>query len=270
MSMYTARLCVTNTAGKATSPVIRFTAQNSVKPDPPVSLRASEVQGGERMLSVTWSYPASWKRGYYFLRFQLRYRPSHGEKYQTLETEDLSWTITDALPHTEYQLQLRAIEEFKLGNWSDWTTPVYACTWTESTPASDSVDSLDPLWFDEGSGSVEEIKTLSAVADDSLNTFGSVFGVFVLVIMLILLSAYVFRHRMRFASKLGKLGSTPAPGDPPAARPQPTLDEEKPLMSPVSPTPSQVTTQHHFPLVQEENSHSVHFFNMGYFLLSKE
>ena len=82
--------------------------------------------------------------------------------------------------------------------------------------------------------------------------------------------SFSLRHRMRFASKLGKLGSTPAPGDPPAARPQPTLDEEKPLMSPVSPTPSQVTTQHHFPLVQEENSHSVHFFNMGYFLLSKE
>ncbi|KAL2084132.1 hypothetical protein ACEWY4_019650 [Coilia grayii] len=271
-SVYAARLCVTNTAGNTTSPEIRFTAENSIKPDPPMSLRASGVQGGERLLGVSWTYPASWRRGFYLLRFQLRYRPSHGEKYQTVETEALSWTITDAFPDTEYELQLRAIEEFNLGHWSDWTSPVYACTWKspESTTMAD-FHSLDPLWFEEGSGYDEEITTAdSVVSDDSLNVFGSAFGVCVLVVMIILLSAYVFRHRMRFASKLGKLGPAPASGESSVAPPQPTSEEEKPLMSPVSPTPSQVTMQHHFPSTQEDGSHSVHFHNMGYFLVPKE
>lgn len=37
--------------------------------------------------------------------------------------------IYDALPHTQYEVQLRAKDEFD-GLWSDWTDTVYAVTWT--------------------------------------------------------------------------------------------------------------------------------------------
>ncbi|XP_063054341.1 interleukin-6 receptor subunit alpha [Engraulis encrasicolus] len=272
-NVYIARLCVTNTAGNATSPEVRFTAENSIKPDPPVSVRASGLQGGERLLVVSWSYPLSWRRGFYQLRFQLRYRPAHADKYQTVETEGLSWTITDAWPDAEYELQLRAIEEFSLGHWSDWTSAVHARAWKppESTTVAD-FHSLDPLWYvDEGSGSGEEIRIPdSVVSDDSMDIFGTAFGVCVLVVMLILLSAYVFRHRVRFASKLGKLGASPPPGDSSVSPPPPSPEEEKPLMSPVSPTPSQATMQHHFPLPPEGNTQSIHFHNRGYFLVPKD
>ncbi|XP_062395136.1 interleukin-6 receptor subunit alpha-like [Sardina pilchardus] len=269
-SVYAARLCVTNAAGNATSPEVRFTPANSIKPDPPASVRVNGVVGGERMLGVVWSYPASWSRDFYFLRFQLRYRPSQREKYQTVETETQSWTITDALPHTEYEIQLRAIEEFGIGRWSDWSPPVYAHTWTAALELTTTPP--DPLWieFEEGSGSGREIMMEPVSTDDSFD-IGTVLGICVLAGLVILLSVYVFRHRMRFASTLGKLGSASASADPPAARPQPpALDEEKPLMSPVSPTPSQDTVQHQFPPVQEESGQNVHFHNMDYFLVPKE
>ncbi|XP_041962735.1 interleukin-6 receptor subunit alpha-like isoform X2 [Alosa sapidissima] len=268
-SVYAARLCVTNAAGNATSPEVRFTAENAIKPDPPASVRVSGVEGGERMLGVAWSYPASWRRGFYLLRFQLKYRPTQREKYQTVETEAQSWTITDALPHTDYELQLRAREEFSIGHWSDWSPPVYSRTWTAVLELT--TPSQDPVWIEEGSGSGEDIMTDAAVSEDSFDMFGSVFGVCVLAGMVILLSVYVFRHRMRFASTLGKLGSASASAAPPAARPQPpALEEDKPLMSPVSPTPSQFTLQHQLPPVQEDSGQNVHFHNMGYFLVPKE
>ena len=40
-----------------------------------------------------------------------------------------SYTITDALPGTEYLIQLRTKEEYD-GHWSEWTQPVYVRSWT--------------------------------------------------------------------------------------------------------------------------------------------
>lgn len=37
--------------------------------------------------------------------------------------------IYDALPHTQYEVQLRAKDEFD-GVWSDWTDTVFAVTWS--------------------------------------------------------------------------------------------------------------------------------------------
>uniref|UniRef100_A0AAY3ZZP0 Fibronectin type-III domain-containing protein n=1 Tax=Denticeps clupeoides TaxID=299321 RepID=A0AAY3ZZP0_9TELE len=131
-SEYVAQLCVTSTAGNATSPDIHFTATGILKPDPPAQVKVRGVEGGSRMLTVSWSYPASWKQDNFFsLNFQLRYRPVSGEKHQIIDTlQLLSYEILDVIPHTEYELQLRAIEEYHNGMWSDWTSPVYARTWT--------------------------------------------------------------------------------------------------------------------------------------------
>lgn len=40
-----------------------------------------------------------------------------------------SHTITDAMPGVQYLIQLRAKEEYD-GQWSDWSTPVNARSWT--------------------------------------------------------------------------------------------------------------------------------------------
>lgn len=51
-----------------------------VKPDPPTNVEVRPVEGRNNILKVSWSYPRTWKIGYYFLHFYLRYRPQHAEK----------------------------------------------------------------------------------------------------------------------------------------------------------------------------------------------
>lgn len=51
-------------------------------------------------------------------------------QYQSVLIDDrMSWTIYDALPHAQYEVQLQAKDEFD-GIWSDWTDTVYAVSWT--------------------------------------------------------------------------------------------------------------------------------------------
>lgn len=53
-----------------------------VKPDPPTGVKVRAVKGQKQMLNVSWSYPSSWKHGFYVLNFQLRYRPQFAEKVE--------------------------------------------------------------------------------------------------------------------------------------------------------------------------------------------
>ncbi|KAM9488046.1 interleukin-6 receptor subunit alpha-like isoform 2-T2 [Clarias gariepinus] len=158
---YTAKLCVTNTAGSATSSPYKYVSQDIIKPDPPARVVIRPVTGEPHTLKVSWSLPATWKRSYYYiLHFQLRYRPRHAKEFQQVEIEDtdLFWLISDALSHTEYEIQIRAKDEFD-GEWSDWTSPVYEYTWSapETTVAPDVYTSLEPVWtFPEGSGEWED------------------------------------------------------------------------------------------------------------------
>lgn len=64
-----------------------------------------------------------------------------------MDTESRDWLILDALPHIEYEIQIRAKDEYE-GQWSDWTSPVYAQTWTGNynvhTPAINSRITTQP------------------------------------------------------------------------------------------------------------------------------
>ncbi|XP_055780978.1 uncharacterized protein LOC129857081 isoform X6 [Salvelinus fontinalis] len=127
-----AYLCVTNTAGNTTSPLLDFTPLDIIKPDPPSSVVVRGVEGQEKRLRVSWAVPHSWKERdrYHELLYELRYHTMpHGTQIKGTTTARF-YTIADALSGVQYLIQLRAKEEFD-GHWSEWSTAVFANTWTE-------------------------------------------------------------------------------------------------------------------------------------------
>lgn len=55
-------------------------------------------------------------------------------------TNECSHTITDAMPGVEYLIQVRTKDEYD-GQWSEWSTPIYASTWTGKHTCRKSVKS---------------------------------------------------------------------------------------------------------------------------------
>uniref|UniRef100_A0A8C7M544 Fibronectin type-III domain-containing protein n=1 Tax=Oncorhynchus kisutch TaxID=8019 RepID=A0A8C7M544_ONCKI len=215
-----AYLCVTNTAGNTTSPLLDFTPLDIINPDPPSSVVVRGVEGQERRLRVGWAVPHSWKERdrYHELLYELRYHTMpHGTQIKGTTTARF-YTITDALPGVQYLIQLRAKEEFD-GHWSEWSTAVYANTWTGNTHThtrSVRQDYTDDT--DSGSGMTEE--TSVAESRGGVEVWPHVLWVVASCVLLsiTLLSTYLYRHRERFMSKLWRLSpvsSSPACPSPP-------------------------------------------------------
>ncbi|XP_029602081.1 uncharacterized protein LOC115186674 isoform X1 [Salmo trutta] len=218
-----AYLCVTNTAGNTTSPLLDFTPLDIIKPDPPSSVVVRGVEGQERRLRVGWAVPHSWKERdrYHELLYELRYHTMpHGTQIKGTSTAR-SYTITDALPGVQYLIQLRAKEEFD-GHWSEWSTAVYANTWTAPVPTvfSDLSTVMQDYtdYIDSGSGMTEETSVSESKGD--VEVWPHVLWVVASCVLLsiTLLSTYLYRHRERFMSKLWRLSpvsSSPACPSPP-------------------------------------------------------
>ncbi|NP_001268335.1 interleukin-6 receptor subunit alpha precursor [Oncorhynchus mykiss] len=218
-----AYLCVTNTAGNTTSPLLDFTPLDIINPDPPSSVVVRGVEGQERRLRVGWAVPHSWKERdrYHELLYELRYHTMpHGTQIKGTTTARF-YTITDALPGVQYLIQLRAKEEFD-GHWSEWSTAVYANTWTAPVPTAFSdlstvmQDYTDNT--DSGSGMTEETSVSESRGD--VEVWPHVLWVVASCVLLsiTLLSTYLYRHRERFLSKLWRLSpvsSSPACPSPP-------------------------------------------------------
>nr|XP_046188370.1 uncharacterized protein LOC124017049 isoform X2 [Oncorhynchus gorbuscha] len=217
-----AYLCVTNTAGNTTSPLLDFTPLDIINPDPPSSVVVRGVEGQERRLRVGWAVPHSWKERdrYHELLYELRYHTMpHGTQIKGTTTARF-YTITDALPGVQYLIQLRAKEEFD-GHWSEWSTAVYANTWTDPVPTAISdlstvMDYTDDT--DSGSGMTEETSVSESRGD--VEVWPHVLWVVASCVLLsiTLLSTYLYRHRERFLSKLWRLSpvsSSPACPSPP-------------------------------------------------------
>ncbi|KAI4880949.1 hypothetical protein NFI96_019594, partial [Prochilodus magdalenae] len=273
---FTAKLCVTNTVGNATSNPYHFNLHGikestfnpneSVKPDPPAKVEVKALEGQPCSLGISWFYPATWKQGFYYLQFQLRYRPLLAKEYQHVlmdgKEQKLVWYITDAAPHIQYEVQLRAKDEFD-GVWSEWTDPVYAYTWTapEPTIGSDLHTSMEPFW-NEGSGFEEDPK--DEITEDTGIMWVHVLWVFGLCLLIscIMLLVYSLRllylgleHRIRFMSKLDKPSCSPpcsCPSSPPAHL-------QQPLMAPHQ------LSQHHFRPVPDEEGKGINLHNFDYF-----
>ncbi|KAK2903132.1 hypothetical protein QQF64_009961 [Cirrhinus molitorella] len=276
-ALHIAKLCVSNTAGNATSNHISFNLHDIIKPDPPTRVVVRSVEGQQHILKVYWSYPSSWKHGYYALQFELRYRPQLKEQYQLVEIEEImdrevSWTIYDALPHTQYEIQLRAKDEF-VGLWSDWTDTVYAFTWaapkTTTTPERITLEPLE--MFPEGSGGSGEDPGVEAIDGADIEYATAWLCVSVVLglcfpVVFTMLTVCLLRNRLHFMSRIGKqtlpfafLLHSPRPLPDPA--PSEQLPEEgKSLMS----TPKH--SQQHFLPVQQEEQEGIHLHNMDYFL----
>uniref|UniRef100_A0A8B9HI73 Fibronectin type-III domain-containing protein n=1 Tax=Astyanax mexicanus TaxID=7994 RepID=A0A8B9HI73_ASTMX len=112
---------------------ILLSAATCIKPDPPARVVVKPVEGQIHTLHVSWSNPSTWRDtdNFYHLHFHLRYRPVLARQFQEVRIEDGKhiWSVLDALPGTLYEVQLRAKDEY-VGMWSEWTSPVYAHTWT--------------------------------------------------------------------------------------------------------------------------------------------
>lgn len=271
---YTARLCVTNTAGSAISPPRNYNLQDIIKPDPPAKVVVKAVEGQLHTLDISWSNPATWRDtlNFYFLNFQLRYRPLLAREYQQvlietgIEKGKLKWSILDALPHTQYEVQLRAKDEYE-GVWSEWTSPVYAHTWTvaEPTISSDIDTTLEPFWtFPEGSGSEDDPKVEITVrpADDGGVVWVYVLWVFglCLLITLTVISVYSFRNKFWFMSKVEKQSFSP----PYSCSSPPPPPLQQPLMAP------RQQSLHHFLSEAEEEGDCINLHNFDYFLSPPE
>ncbi|KAI7807204.1 interleukin-6 receptor subunit alpha [Triplophysa rosa] len=279
-TLHVATLCVTNTVGSATSPEILFKLQDIIKPDPPTKVEVRAVEGKNHMFKVSWSYPRSWKNVYYTLHFHLRYRPQQAEKYQTVwikETLDrrLSWMIFDALPHTMYEIQIQAKDEFD-GLLSDWTDTVFGMTWSNNnihiapeTTTTFGSNSLEMFPVDSGgSGEGPGVGAEVIVGADDSDAVGlcvsAVCGLCCFV-ALMMLTVYFFRHRLRLMSTVGKesLAFSSLPRSPPL--PPPTLSVQLPkegnsLMSPIN------HNQQRFLPDQQEEQEGIHLHNIHYFL----
>ncbi|XP_029115647.1 interleukin-6 receptor subunit alpha isoform X2 [Scleropages formosus] len=283
MTSYLAFLCVSNIVGNVTSPGFDLNPRDVVKPDPPYNVTVREDKARENRLIVSWRKPITWKADYYQLVYQLRYSVlMNGEikGAQQIVTKKLEHTIMDALSHTPYVLQVRAKEEFDIGQWSEWSTHLYTPTrrGPESSATNNPMDSFDTamynVWCSEGSGMADTENVMSVSErpqlDSQLLLHVSWAVGACLLLTIIVLFAYIIRlkHRTRFMCKLPKLSrSSQSQAASPPSSPLPK-EEGNPLVFPELSAPTQ-NTDNIFQ-EEEERGEGIHLNNMGYFLAIKE
>ncbi|XP_064883249.1 uncharacterized protein LOC115124230, partial [Oncorhynchus nerka] len=276
-----AYLCVTNTAGNTTSPLLDFTPLDIINPDPPSSVVVRGVEGQERRLRVSWAVPHSWKERdlYHELLYELRYHTMpHGTQIKETTTARF-YTITDALPGVQYLIQLRAKEEFD-GHWSEWSTAVYANTWTAPVPTafSDLSTVLQDYTDDTDSGSGMTEETSVSESRGGVEVWPHVLWVVASCVMLsiTLLSTYLYRHRERFLSKLWRLSpvsSSPACPSPPVTA-LPTqeghalVNFDHPIYG--EPVPQEEERKEDEEEEEEEKGKVIRFNNTSYFLVQSK
>ncbi|XP_065509759.1 interleukin-6 receptor subunit alpha [Caloenas nicobarica] len=124
--------CVTNGAGGAAGEDRIITLSGVLKPDPPVNVTVTPLEMSPQRLRVSWSYPPSWDPRFYWLRFQIRYRPEPARTFTEVDRGTMTWLdIRDAWRGTRHLVQVRAQEEFGHGAWSEWSQEASGTPWTD-------------------------------------------------------------------------------------------------------------------------------------------
>uniref|UniRef100_A0A8D3EDF8 Interleukin 6 receptor n=1 Tax=Scophthalmus maximus TaxID=52904 RepID=A0A8D3EDF8_SCOMX len=286
--LHMAYLCVTSIAGNATSALLPFTPLNILKPDPPSNVIVAQVEGHETWMRVTWYFPTSWKPQdtYYELIYEVKYRPLESPIYHEQVARiksQRSYKITDALPGVTYLIQLRAKEEYD-GEWSDWSTPFNASSWTAHTRTQSHPNMYTCMVVVVVRKDLSQCPTLfkvvpgavvggMEVSHPALWISGS------LLLLSVVLAAYMFRYKDRLMSKLHRVSVVVRSGD----------SSQPPPPTPVAPEGQALVT--FMPLCyndsppseagegEEENEEeqrmtdkieAMHFNNTSYFLTQRE
>nr|XP_020462780.1 interleukin-6 receptor subunit alpha-like [Monopterus albus] len=267
-------LCVRNIAGNATSEMQHFTPWHILKPDPPSGVKVQQDEECETCLTVRWNLPITWKPQdkNYNLYYELRYKPLASSYYQVkLVKNDHFHTIQDALPGVQYQIQLRNREEYD-GQWSDWSTPVNASSWTDlsSTPFTIPPEgSADDCLCNE---TVPKPTQIMVVPSSILWISGSC------VLLSVILAVFIIRHKGRLMSKLHHLNvitpcgnsSQPPPSTPAAPEGQAMVTfASSPCREPLPSTLEEEEEENEGEESPQERIEVMHFNNTCYFVFQE-
>uniref|UniRef100_A0A8C8RGF8 Interleukin 6 receptor n=1 Tax=Pelusios castaneus TaxID=367368 RepID=A0A8C8RGF8_9SAUR len=123
---------VSSGAGSVASQDQVISANRILKPDPPVSVLVDPVESAPQKLQVNWTYPPSWDPHFYRLHFQVRYRAERSQSYTEIDrVRETSLVIHDAWRGTRHVVQVRGLEEFGHGSWSEWSQEAAGTPWTD-------------------------------------------------------------------------------------------------------------------------------------------
>nr|XP_054507228.1 interleukin-6 receptor subunit alpha isoform X2 [Agelaius phoeniceus] len=146
--------CVSNGAGGSAGKDKIITLSSVLRPDPPVNVTVQALEKAPQRLQVNWSYPPSWDPRFYWLRFQVRYRPEPAQTFMEVDQVMTTWLdIRDAWRGTRHVVQVRAKDEFGHGTWSEWSQEAVGTPWTdpweftsEMEPYSSQVPTEDGIY----------------------------------------------------------------------------------------------------------------------------
>ncbi|CAM4674867.1 unnamed protein product [Lepidochelys olivacea] len=123
---------VSNGAGSVASKGQVISANRVLKPDPPVNVLVEPVERAPQKLRVTWMYPPSWDSRFYQLHFQVRYRAERSQSYTEVDQlRETSLVIHDAWHGERHMVQVRGLEEFGHGSWSEWSQEAVGTPWAD-------------------------------------------------------------------------------------------------------------------------------------------
>ncbi|XP_042537676.1 interleukin-6 receptor subunit alpha [Dipodomys spectabilis] len=170
-SLHSVTMCIANSVGSKLSENKAFRGYTILKPDPPTNIKVTAMPGNPRWLNVTWQDPHSWNSDFYRLHFELRYRAEWSKSFTTwlIRSSQYRCIIQDALRGTRHVVQLRAQEEFGLGQWSNWSQEVLGTPWTESrsTPAVTLYPAMQTTAEEEEDANSSSPKATSLPVQDS-------------------------------------------------------------------------------------------------------
>uniref|UniRef100_A0A8C3NZM8 Interleukin 6 receptor n=1 Tax=Cyanoderma ruficeps TaxID=181631 RepID=A0A8C3NZM8_9PASS len=255
--------CVSNSAGGSAGKDKIITLSSVLKPDPPVNVTVEALEKAPQRLQVNWSYPSSWDPRFYWLRFQVRYRPEPAPTFMEVDQVTTTWLdIRDAWRGTRHVVQVRAKDEFGHGAWSEWSQEAVGTPWTdpwdltsETEPFSSQVAvedgtygvTLPPKLFGEddingAGGSVMESSTHPMASPYAfLVTGGS------LLLGIALFVGIVVRYRQTWWTNEQQMTKTEGEGQHmlvPLSLPPPALSDTPLLSHPVPSAPGMLRMTH--------------------------
>ncbi|XP_040474614.1 LOW QUALITY PROTEIN: interleukin-6 receptor subunit alpha [Falco naumanni] len=135
--------CAHNGAGASAGEDRIITLSSVLKPDPPLNVTVEALEKAPQRLRVNWSYPSSWDPRFYWLRFQVRYRPEPARTFTEVDQVMTTWLdIRDAWRGMQHVVQVRAQEEFGHGAWSEWSREAVGTPWIDP---SDLTSEMGPF-----------------------------------------------------------------------------------------------------------------------------